>query len=134
MRARLSLAPRRQRNDVVQQFRPGFKKAPDIASRLSNALLVFHECDADMAFTMFAKASPGSDRNAGLLDQKRGEFDAAEGAERLGYRRPSEHRGRGRRHWPASTAERLHQRVAAAPIGRAHLVDAEVRPVERRGG
>src|SRR3974390_1524875 len=43
------LTSRRQRNDVVQQFRAGFKKAPDIAGGLPNALLVFHERDADIA-------------------------------------------------------------------------------------
>src|SRR5205807_10346705 len=116
------LAPRRQRNDVVQHFRSGFKKAPDIAGRLTNALFVFHECDTDVAFAVFAEAGPGRYRHSSFLDQQRGKFNAAERAERFGYWRPGEHRGRRCRHLPARPAKRFHQRIAASPVCRAHLV------------
>src|SRR6202040_3872568 len=129
----LTLAPRCQRNDVVQHFRPGFKKAPDVAGRLTNALLVFDERDADVAFAVFAKAGAGRYGDSGLLNQKRGEFDAAKSAERFGYWRPSEHRGRRRGYRPARSAEGLDQSIAAAPVCGAHFVDAVVRTVERRG-
>ena len=88
------LAPLGEGEDVVQLFRAGFKKAPDVAGRLPNALLVFDQRDADVAFAMFAKTSAGRYGDPCLLNQKRGEFDAAESAKRFGYRRPSKHGGR----------------------------------------
>ena len=80
------------------------------------------------------KPAPGRHRDASLLDQQGRELNAAERLERFGNRRPGEHRGPRRRHPPAGAAERIHQRVAPAPVDRAHLVDAIVRTVERRGG
>ena len=55
-------------------------------------------------------------------------------AERLRQRRPCEHRGLRRRNVPSCPAEEFHQRVAALAIGVAHLADAVVGAVQRRGG
>src|SRR6516165_1871470 len=56
---RTRLPSRRERNDVVQQFRASFKKAPDIASCLTNTLLVFDKRDADVAFPVLAETRAG---------------------------------------------------------------------------
>src|SRR3984957_17715344 len=121
-----------ERHHVVQLRRAGFQEAADIARHLADALLVLDQRDAHMALAIFAKARAGRHRDAGLFDQKRREFHAAERLERLGNRRPGEHRGRRRRHRPAGAAERIHQRFAPSPIDRPHLVDAIVGTVERR--
>ena len=68
----------------MQHFRAGFKKAPDIAGGLADALLVLDQGDADMSLAMLAEAGAGRYRDACLLDQERRELDAAERAERLG--------------------------------------------------
>src|SRR6476646_2674773 len=67
---RTASAPRSERNNVVQRFRPGFKETPDIAGSLTDALLVFHQCDAHEAFTVFAKADARRDRDLGLFHQE----------------------------------------------------------------
>jgi hypothetical protein len=43
----------------VQHFRPCFKKAPDIARRLPDPLLVLDQRDADMALAVLAEAFAG---------------------------------------------------------------------------
>jgi hypothetical protein len=43
----------------VQQSRASFKKAPDIASCLTNTLLVFDKRDADVAFPVLAETRAG---------------------------------------------------------------------------
>src|ERR1700733_2184928 len=129
---RRRLPSRRHRHDVVQHFRACFKKAPDIARRLADALLVFDKRDAHMALAVLAEAGSGRHRHPRLLDQERREFHAAERPERFGDRRPGEHRGGRRRHHPAGPAKGIDERVAPALIGRAHLVDALVGTVERR--
>ena len=65
-----ALAPRRERNDVVQFFRPGFKEAAHVAGGLADALLVLHERDAHKAFAILAKADAGRDGKLGLLHQE----------------------------------------------------------------
>src|SRR5437879_3338868 len=72
-----------ERQDVVQLFRAGFKKAPDVAGGLADALLVLDQRDADISFAVFAEADAGRDRDLGLLDQEGREFDRAERVERL---------------------------------------------------
>src|ERR1051326_8564181 len=128
------LTARGERNDVVQHFRAGFKKAPDVAGGLADALLVLDQRDAHKTLAVFAEAGAGRHRDARLLDQKRRELDAAERLERFRNRRPGEHRGARRRNSPAGAAERFDERIAAPPIGRAHFGDAVVRAVERRRG
>src|ERR1700722_966948 len=86
------LTSRRERNDVVQHFRPCFKKAPDVAGGLADTLLVLDQRDADMALAVLAKAFARRHRDARLLDQEGGELDAAHGAERFRNWRPGEHR------------------------------------------
>ena len=72
------LAPRGERNDVVQLFRRVVEEAPDVAGGLTDALLVFHERDAHEPLAVFAEADARRNRDVGLLDQQLGKFDAAE--------------------------------------------------------
>src|SRR5262249_60811663 len=110
------LPSRRQRNDVVQQFRASFKKTPDIAGCLTNALLVFNESDADVAFPVLAKTRAGRNRNACLLVEQRGKLDTAVRLEWFGYGRQSEH-GSGRlRQPPAHSDNRVDQRIARTRV------------------
>ena len=108
-------------------------EARGIAGRLPDALLVLHQGDAHMALAVFAEACSRRYGNARLLDQQRGELDAAQRLKRFGDRRPGEHRSPRHRHMPSGAAERIDQRVAPAPIGRPHLLDAIVGPLERGG-
>ena len=77
-KATARLTSRREGHDVVQHFRAGFKKAPDVARGLADALLVLDQRDAHMALAVLAEADAGRHRDARLLDQQRREFDAAE--------------------------------------------------------
>src|SRR6185295_18440839 len=125
-----ALAPRGERDDVMELFRGRFKKPANVARGLPDALLVLHKRDAHKALAALAEASPRRHRHLGLLDQELGEFHAAERLERLGDRRPSEHGSRRRRHLPSSPTEAFDQHVAAAFVGFAHLADAVVRTVK----
>src|SRR5437660_6128542 len=98
-------APRGKRDDVVQLFEAGIKKAADVARGLTDALLVLHQRDAHVSFAMFAETDAGRDRDLGLFDQERGKFDAADALERLRNRRPSEHGGARRRNLPTRATE-----------------------------
>src|ERR1700694_1367640 len=112
-RCATGLAALSEGKNVVQLLRTGFKKPADIAGRLPNALLVFDVRDAQVAFSMFSKRSPGGDWNCRLLDQDRGDLHAAEALKHLGNGRPGEHGGARRRNFPAGSAERFDQDVAA---------------------
>src|SRR5271169_6077379 len=109
-------APRGERNDVVQLFRPGFKEAADIARGLADSLLVLHQRDTHEALAIFAEADAGRDGEIGLFHQQGGKLHAAETLERLRNRRPGEHRGAWTRHVEPGAAKTLHQHVAAALI------------------
>src|SRR5581483_6475201 len=64
---RAASAPRGERDDVVQLFRTGFKETADVARGLADALLVFHERDADKTFAVFTEADAGRHRHFRLL-------------------------------------------------------------------
>src|ERR1700748_2624611 len=114
------LAPVGERNHVVQRFDAAFKEAAHTARGLPDTLFVFHHCDADIALAMLAEGNAGRDHDAGFLHHQGCELHAADALERLGQRRPGEHRGLRRRNVPAGAAEGFHQRVAALAIGLAH--------------
>jgi hypothetical protein len=67
----VSSAPLCERNDVVQLFWAGFKEATQIASRLADPLLVFHQRNAYETFPVFPETASRRNRELGLLDQKR---------------------------------------------------------------
>ena len=56
-------------DDVVQLFRPGFKKPTDVARGLTNTLLILDQRDAHVPFPVLAEADAGRDRDLRLLDQ-----------------------------------------------------------------
>src|ERR1700736_165410 len=80
-------------DDVVQLFRRGFKEPAQVAGRLPDALLVLDQRTANEPLAVLAEADAGRHRELGLLDQQGRELDGAKRAERLGQRRPGEHRG-----------------------------------------
>src|SRR6202521_3449619 len=102
---RKGLAPVGERNHVVQRFDAAFKEAAHAAGGLANTLLVFHHGDAHIALAVLAEGDPGRNHDAGFLDHQGRELHAADAAEGLRQRRPSEHRGVGRRNLPAGAAE-----------------------------
>ena len=110
-----------KRNDVVQLFRRAFKEAPDVAGGLADALLVLDQRDAHITLAVFAEADAGRDRDLGLLDQERGELDAADAsrtapgsAPRRTWRRaaPAPASRRGRRNPPARRAGACRSRAS----------------------
>src|SRR5262249_50238855 len=121
-----------ERHHVVQLFRSGFKKAADIAGRLTNALLVLDERNTHKTFAALAETGSRRYRDFGLFYKQLRELNAAEHPERFRDRRPGEQGGGRRRYWPAGTAEGIQQHVAPALVGCAHLADAILRAIERR--
>jgi len=53
------------------------EEAAHVAGRLADAVLVFHEADADIALAILTKGDAGGDRDAGLLDQQRSSVTAS---------------------------------------------------------
>src|SRR5581483_4858432 len=98
--SRKDLSPVGERNHVVQRFEAAFKEAAHPARSLADTLLVFHHGDADIALAMLAEGDAGRYHHAGFLHHQGGELHAAEALERLGQRRPGEHRGLRRRNIP----------------------------------
>src|SRR5450756_2434708 len=127
------LPPVGERNHVVQRFNAAFKEAAHAAGGLADSLLVFHHGDAHIALAVLAEGDPRRHHHPGFLHHQGRELHAADAAERLGQRRPGEHRGLRRRNLPPRPAERFDQRVPALAVGVAHLADAIVRAVQRRG-
>src|SRR3954468_4396004 len=127
------LSPGGERNHVVQRFNAAFKEAPHTPGRLADSLLVFHHGDANIALAMLAEGDPRRYHHARLFDHQGCELHAADAAERLRQRSPREHRRFRRRNSPARPPERFHQRVAALAVGIAHLPNAVLRAIERRG-
>ena len=79
----------------MQLFGATFKKAADVAGGLADALLVLDQRDAHVAFAALAEAGAGRDRDLRLLDQERGELDAAENGSGIGAQANMEARGAG---------------------------------------
>src|SRR5215831_8792553 len=92
----------------------------EAAERLLDALLVFHEGEADEAFSVLAESDAGRHRHLAVLDQHLRELQRAHGAEGLGDGRPYEHGALGLLHLPTDLVEPVDERVAALPV---HLVD-----------
>ena len=107
-----------ERHDVVQLFRRGFKKAPDVAGGLADALLVLDQRDAHEALAVLAEADAGRDRDLGLLDQQRRELDAAERSERLGIGAQANIEARGGGIAQPARPNDSDQHVAPALVGR----------------
>src|SRR5262245_31468601 len=122
-----------ERHNVVQLLRRVLQETLDIAGRLTNTLLVFHECNAHKALAVFAEADARRNRDVGLLHQKLGKFHAAETVEGFGNGSPGKHRRAWRRDVPASTIEALNQNVAPTLVRLAHLPDAVLGAVECGG-
>src|SRR5262249_3107092 len=109
-----------------------FEKTADIARGLADALLVFHQRDANEVFAVLAEANAWRDRDVGLFHQQLGKFHTAERFERLGYRGPGKHRCPRRWHVPSSTGEAFDQHISPTPVCRTHLLDAIFGAVKRR--
>src|SRR5688572_26794604 len=58
-----------ERHHVVQLFRGRFKKPPDVARGLADALLVLDQRDAHKTFAALTEAGAGRDCDLRLLDQ-----------------------------------------------------------------
>src|SRR5262245_30913311 len=78
----------RLRHYVVQGLGALREKLLEVARRLTDAVLVFNQCDADVAFPVLAEAEPRRDGDIRLVDQELGELDRTEIAIGLGDRRP----------------------------------------------
>src|SRR5262249_15835369 len=91
--------------------------AADLADGLAEAVLIFHQSEAQIAFADLAEAAAGADSNFGFFEQFQGEVDGAKSvAPFLGVLRPDEHAGFRPVHVPANAAQAVYQHVAAALI------------------
>src|SRR6202521_1556104 len=68
--------PIRQRDDVVQLFRTGFKEAAQVAGGLADALLVLDQRDAHKPFPVLANSDARRNPYLGLLDKQGGKLDS----------------------------------------------------------
>ena len=90
--------------------RPLLDVAADVPDRLAQALLVFHQGDAHVAFAAFAEGPAGGDGDFGLLDQVQREVDRALAAQvLLGHFGPDEHAGAGLFHLQPSFVRPSHR-------------------------
>src|SRR4030095_11809853 len=94
------------------------------AQRLTDALLVLHERETNVAFPALAEADTRRDRDPRLLDGEPRELQRAEAAEGFGDRRPHEHCALRLGHAPAELVEAVHQHVAPLPVHLDDLLDA----------
>src|SRR3569623_215952 len=104
------------------------------AYRLAGAVRVFDEREAHMGVAVFAETDAGRHGDLGFLKQFFGKLQRTEVTVRLGDGRPHEHRAARRRHVPADGIAPFAQHVAAAAIALANLIDAGLRPLQRRDG
>src|SRR5258705_9229958 len=72
-----------KRHHVVQLFRSAFKKAANIAGRLTNALLVLDERNAHEALAALAEAGARRHRDLSFFDQELRKLDTAKHLEQL---------------------------------------------------
>src|ERR1700678_2512595 len=70
--------PLRQRDDVVQLFRTGFKETAQVAGGLADALLILNQRNAHKALPVLAEPDTRRNRDLGLLDQQGGKLDGVE--------------------------------------------------------
>src|SRR5205085_4433117 len=94
-----------ERDNVMEFFRPRFKKSPDVAGGLPDALLVLDQRKADETLAIFPKADPGRNRDFGLFNQQSRKLDTADGPEDFRQRRPGKHGSARRRDVPSGAAE-----------------------------
>src|SRR3954454_16834146 len=123
----------RDRHDVVKRLLGRIEEAADVAGGLPNALFVFDQRQTHVVVPALAEADARRDRDIRLFDEQLGELEAAERPVGLGDLRPGEHRGAGAGDGPARLREAVYHDVAAALVGRAHLLDAIFRPVQGCG-
>src|SRR5439155_21723 len=86
------------------------------AEGLFDPLLVLDEREPHVALAVLAEPDARRDGHPRFLDEHLGELERAERAERLGDRRPDEHRALGLRHGPAELVEPVDEDVAALPV------------------
>ena len=103
------------------------ERVTNSAERLARAMLVLDQREAHEAVAVLAEADAWRDRDLGLGEQKLGELERAHRAERIGNRRPHEHRGLGLLHRPSRAIESLDQHVATALVSRVDLGDAQAK-------
>ena len=88
----------------------------DRAARLRNPLLVLDKRKADVSVSSLAEADARADRDARVLGETQGEPEGAFRAERVGDRRPDEHRPAWRLDVPAGTREAGAEGVAPTAV------------------
>src|SRR5215467_1419860 len=108
--------PRRTSFTTVMSVAEAFQAT----QRLPDALFVLHQGEPHVALAVLPEADAGRDRDLRFLDEELGELQRAHRAERLGNRRPHEHRPLGLLHRPADLVEAVDEHVAALAV---HLHD-----------
>src|SRR4029450_2115578 len=94
------------------------------AQRLTDALLVLHERETNVAFAVLAETNTRRHRDLRFLDEELGEPQRAEASEGFRNRRPHEHRALRLGHAPAELVEAVDQHVAALSVNLDDLLDA----------
>src|SRR5271157_5446477 len=93
----------------------------DGSGGLADALFVFHQGEADVAFAEGAEPNSRGDGDRRLLKDELGEFQGAGGAVFFGDRRPQEHRAARFFHRPAGAIQAIHQNLGALLVVGADL-------------
>src|SRR5262249_52726972 len=103
----------------------------EAAERLLDSLLVLDEGEAHVALAVLAKADARGHRHLRFLDAELRELQGAHGPERLGDRRPHEHRALRLGHLPAELVEPVHEHVATLAVDLDDLFHHLLVPLER---
>src|SRR5205809_6527499 len=101
------------------------------AERLLDPLLVLDQRESHVALAVLTEPDARRDGHLRVLNEQLGELERAHHAERLGDRRPDEHRALGLRHRPAELVEPVDEDVPALPVDLDDLGDARLVALER---
>src|SRR5665811_1087121 len=102
-------------------IRSALEELADGSGGLADALFVFHQGEAHVAFAEGAKPNSRGDGNRRFLQDEFGEFQGAVGAVFFGDRGPQKHRAARFFHRPAGAVQAIHQNFGALLVNSADL-------------
>src|SRR3989449_3423203 len=111
-----------------------FERLLDAANRLSRAVLVLDETEADVLVAVLAEPDARRHRDLGLVQEQLGEFQRSHGAVRVGDAGPDEHGRQGLFDLPTDAVQSVDQDIAPVPIEPHGFLDAVLGAVQRDDG
>src|SRR5207253_3301045 len=107
-----------------------FERLLDAANRLSRAVLVLDETQADVLVAVLAKPDARRHRDLGLVQEQLGEFQRAHGSVRVWDAGPDKHGRQGFFDLPSDAVQSVDQGIAPVPIELHGFLDAVLGAVQ----